>query len=75
MVAQATLFGAVPLSAAALDNFAIAHVEFYAGATLLGTDTASPFSFSWDTRAVVNGAYQLTAKAYDTVRQSATSPG
>jgi hypothetical protein len=69
-----TLKGAVTLSAAALDNAAVTRVEFYAGATRVGTDTAPPFTFSWDTRTVGNGAHLLSAKAYDAGGQSATSP-
>ena len=38
-------------------------VEFYAGATLIGSDTASPYSVSWND--VPAGSYQLTAVARD----------
>jgi predicted phage tail protein len=38
-------------------------VEFYNGATLLGTATASPYSFTWSS--VPAGTYSLTAMAYD----------
>jgi endo-1,3(4)-beta-glucanase len=41
----------------------ISKVEFYNGATLLGTDTSSPYSFSWT--GVAAGTYSLTAKATD----------
>ncbi|WP_169787002.1 Ig-like domain-containing protein [Hyalangium minutum] len=71
----ATLRGIVTLTATALDNVAVTRVEFYDGATLLGTDTAAPFSFSWDARTAGNGAHSLTVKAYDAGGQSATSPG
>ncbi len=71
----ATLKGTVTLSATASDNFAVTRVEFYDGATLLGTDTTAPYNLSWDTRTVANGSHQLTAKAYDAVEQSGTSPG
>jgi cytochrome c peroxidase len=38
----------------------IARVEFYNGGTLLGTDTAAPYSFSWSS--VAAGTYTLTAQ-------------
>jgi chitinase len=41
----------------------ISKVDFYNGATLLGTDTSSPYSFSWTN--VVAGTYSLTTKATD----------
>ena len=46
-------------------------VEFYAGAILLGTDTSSPYSFSWPS--VAAGTYSLTAVAYDTAGAKTTS--
>jgi regulation of enolase protein 1 (concanavalin A-like superfamily) len=49
----------------------LSRVEFYSGTTLLGTDTTSPYSFSWTN--VPAGTYSLTAKAYDTGGASATS--
>lgn len=41
----------------------VTRVEFYQGATLLGQDLTSPYSFIWSN--VVNGTYSLTTKAYD----------
>lgn len=41
----------------------IAKVDFYAGTTLLGTKSASPFSFNWTTASA--GTFSLTAKATD----------
>jgi len=41
----------------------IARVEFYNGTIRLGTDTTSPYSFSWT--GVVAGSYALKAVAYD----------
>ncbi|WP_018616587.1 Ig-like domain-containing protein [Segetibacter koreensis] len=42
---------------------AIKKVRFYNGATLLHTETISPYGFLWDN--VPLGNYNLTAKAYD----------
>ncbi len=49
----------------------ITKVEFYNGATLLGSDTTSPYSYSWTT--VSAGIYSLTAKAYDSTGAVTTS--
>jgi chitinase len=50
---------------------ALARVEFYSGTTLLGTDTTSPYSFSWGS--VAAGTYSVRAIAYDAAGASATS--
>jgi hypothetical protein len=41
----------------------ISSVAFYQGTTLLGTDTTSPYSYTWSS--VAAGSYSLTAKATD----------
>jgi hypothetical protein len=41
----------------------IGKVDFYQGATKIGTDTTSPFGFTWNN--VGGGTYSLTAKATD----------
>jgi chitinase len=41
----------------------VSKVDFYNGTTLLGTDTSSPYTFSWTNVAV--GTYTLTTKATD----------
>ena len=42
----------------------ITKVEFYANGTLLGTDSASPYNFTWNNVPANTGYYALTAKAY-----------
>jgi hypothetical protein len=69
----ATLSGTASLSASASDNVGVSRVEFYAGSSLLGTATASPYSISWNTTAVANGTYALTTKAYDAANNVGTS--
>ena len=49
----------------------IAKVEFYNGTTLLGSATATPYSFIW-TKVPV-GSYSLTAKATDALGTATTS--
>jgi subtilisin-like proprotein convertase family protein len=51
----------------------ITQVEFYNGATLLGTFAAAPYSFSWNN--VSAGTYSLSAKAvYDSGSTVAATP-
>ncbi|MFW0740072.1 Ig-like domain-containing protein, partial [Flavobacterium sp. T12S277] len=49
----------------------ISRVEFYQGATLLGTDISSPYSFNWT--GVPAGTYELIAKAYDNLNAEMVS--
>ncbi len=63
--AGATLNATASLTATASDAVGVTKVEFYAGTTKLGEDTTAPYAYDWDTTAVTNGAYSLTAKAYD----------
>ncbi len=51
----------------------VTRVELYRGSTLIATDVSAPYSVTWDTRTVANGAYALTAKAYDAARNTTTS--
>jgi hypothetical protein len=65
LTAPATLQGTVSLQPTVTDDVGVTRVEFYAGATLLGTSTTAPFSFNWQTTRVANGAYRLFARAFD----------
>lgn len=67
------LSGTVTLAANATDNVAVGKVEFYAGTTLLGTATTSPYQLNWNSASLANGSYAFTAKATDTSGNSATS--
>ena len=62
----------ITVSATASDaNGTVSSVKFYAGSTLLGTDTSSPYSVSWPT--VGAGSYSLTAVATDNAGATTTS--
>ncbi len=52
---------------------ALTNVEFYYGTTLIGSDTTSPYSVSWNTTGVPTAATTLTSKAYDAAGNNATS--
>ena len=49
----------------------LARVEFYQGSTLLGSDSSSPYSFTWSS--APPGSYTLTARAFDSDGGQATS--
>jgi hypothetical protein len=54
----------VSIAASASDSDGtVARVDFFANGTLLGTDTAAPYTFSWSN--VAAGTYNLTAVATD----------
>ena len=62
----------VTLTASASDpESRLARVEFYRDGTLLGTDTSSPYSFTWSQAPA--GSYTLTARAFDSDGGQATS--
>ncbi len=69
----AVVNGIVTVSATASDNAGVTKVEFYADTTLLGTDTAAPYSQAWDTSAYTQGSHQLVAKAYDAAANVGTA--
>jgi mannan endo-1,4-beta-mannosidase len=62
----------ITLSANALDsNGSVSKVDFYRNGTWIGTDTASPYAFAWNS--VAGGSYVLTAKATDNAGAVSTS--
>jgi regulation of enolase protein 1 (concanavalin A-like superfamily) len=68
----ATAPASLTLSATASDpEGRLARVEFYAGTTLLNSDTSAPFSFTWSS--VPAGNYSIKAVAYDADGGSASS--
>ena len=64
----------VNLTATASDSGgSITKVEFFRDGTLIGSDTTSPYSFSWSN--VVPGSYSITARATDNLGSTtSTSP-
>ncbi len=70
----ACVSGTITVSASASDNFAVKEVRFYRdGGVLIGTDTTSPYSISWDTTTVADGSHTLYAVAYDCLDHTGTS--
>jgi poly(3-hydroxybutyrate) depolymerase len=66
----AEVSGTVQLEASAADDTAVERVEFRAGGQLLGTDSAAPYGWSWDTTGLSNGAATVTATAVDRAGKS-----
>src|SRR5262249_12155589 len=70
----ATVSGVISIDASASDDVGVAGVEFFLDGTSLGApDTTAPYSVSWNTAAASNGSHVLTARAYDTGGNAATS--
>ncbi|KFE60805.1 Ig-like domain-containing protein [Hyalangium minutum] len=70
----AALTGTLTFTATATDERStLSRVDFYADTTLIGSDTTSPYSISYNTRQLANGAKVITAKAYDTWNNVGTS--
>jgi YD repeat-containing protein len=61
----------ITINASASGSGTVNKVEFFQGATKLGEDTTSPYSFSWTS--VAAGSYVLTARATDNVGGATTS--
>jgi uncharacterized protein YkwD len=70
----ATVSGTVNVIASATDNVGVTKVEFRVDGILKRTDTAAPYTFSWDTSTVSNGSHALQARAYDAAGNIGTSP-
>lgn len=71
---NATIGGTVVVNASASDNIGVSKVEFYLNGILKSTATTAPYSFSWNTTTAANGAYTLSAKAYDASGKIGQSP-
>jgi len=61
----ATVSGVTNVTANATDNVAVSKIDFFVDNVLKSTVTASPYNYSWDTIAMVNGNHTLYAIAYD----------
>ena len=65
--------GTVTVSANASDNVGVTRVDFYVNGALVGSDSAAPYQYSWNTTSVVNGTATLKAIAYDAAGNSGPS--
>jgi hypothetical protein len=66
--------GTVPLTATAIDNVAVASVQFKVNGTDVGPElTSYPYVFNWDTTTRSDGGSTITAVARDTTGNATTS--
>src|SRR5262249_8518890 len=59
--AGATVSGTITVTATASDNIGVVGVQFLLDDAALGTEQTGPFSLSWNTTSVPNGAHTLSA--------------
>ena len=69
----ATVNATISVAVNATDDDAIERVELLVNGTVVGSDTTAPYAVPWNTGTVADGAYTLTAKAYDLTGNSVTS--
>lgn len=62
---SSSVSGNVTVTVDAADNLGVDRVELQANGTVVGTDSASPFSFSWNSTGAPSGMSTLVATAYD----------
>ncbi len=70
---NAPVNGLVPLNATASDDLGVVKVEFFVDGSLVGADTTSPYSYSWNSTTVPNGSHAVQARATDTKGQVGSS--
>ncbi len=68
----ATVSGSTTVAADASDDVGVNRVEFRIDGALGSTDTTAPYSFAWDTTAVVDGAHSVETRAFDAAGNSSS---
>jgi hypothetical protein len=63
--AGSTLRGIVAVNASVSDNVGVTRVDLYANEVIMGSATASPYTFNWNSTRVPDGSVMLKAVAYD----------
>jgi Bacterial Ig domain len=71
--AGSSVAGTVSVTASATDNVGVTSVTFLLDGVAQATDTASPYSWSWNTTTATNGAHTLTSRAQDGAGNIGTS--
>ena len=65
--------GTVSVTTSASDNVGVARVDLLVNGSVVASDTAAPFTFSWNTSSLVGTSPTLVARAYDAAGNSASS--
>jgi uncharacterized protein (TIGR03118 family) len=78
--AAGTVSGSVAVTASASDNVGVSRVDFQlkigtAAATTIGSVATAPYTLTWNSTTVANGAATLTAVAFDAAGNATTSAG
>ena len=68
-----TVSGTTMVQVSATDSTGIASVSFYADSVLVGTNTVSPYTWTWNTTSMSNGGHTLQAIARNAGGNSATA--
>ncbi|MCY1033451.1 Ig-like domain-containing protein [Corallococcus sp. BB11-1] len=63
----------VAITANAVDDVGVARVDFFNGASLIGSSTTAPFTVLWNTTTATTAVNSLTAQAFDAAGNSGTS--
>ena len=61
----AAVSGSVKINVSASDNVGVTQVCIYIDNVQVATDTASPYTYTWNTKKVARGSHVITAKAWD----------
>jgi hypothetical protein len=70
---SSTVNRTVTLNSDAKAGAGITRVEYLVDGTVVGTSTATPYSFAWDTSTIADGAHTVTARLTDAANAVATS--
>ena len=65
--------GTVSVTTSASDNVGVTRVDLLVNGSVVASDTAAPFTFSWNTASLVGTSPTLVARAYDAAGNSASS--
>lgn len=69
-----TVSGTVTITATASDDVGVAGVQFLVGGQPIGTeDTSAPYLVTWNTAAIANATYTVSARARDASGNSSTA--
>lgn len=71
--ASSSVSGTITISANAADNVAVQRVDLFVNGTLVASDTASPYNFSWNSANAANGMATIQVIAYDAAGNSSAA--
>lgn len=69
----AVVAGTVAFAAAAGDDVGLVRVDFAVDGSLVGSDAAAPYQWSWDSATVADGDHTVMATAVDTASQTTSA--